>query len=63
VDQLPSHTGVLEGGDQPYPTLQDPLRSRAKIPPTTIAEEIAGEAMTGLAKHGAKVCGIGDRKR
>jgi hypothetical protein len=53
---------VLESGDQSDPSLQDPLRSRAQIRPTTGTEKARGEAMTGLAKHAAKVCGIGDRK-
>jgi hypothetical protein len=59
VDQLSGHTVVLEGGDQPDPTLQDPLRSRAKIPPATNAEKVTGEAMTGLAEHDGK--GMWDR--
>jgi len=57
VDQVSGDTGVLEGGYEPDPSLEDPLAGRSQSRPAPIAEKAAGKRMTGLTEHPSQLIG------
>ncbi len=52
MDQFPGDTFVLEGGDQPNPALEDPLRRRPQTSTASSAEKPRRRLVAGLTEHG-----------